>query len=160
MPIQLSWTVAASGDRLMPPSSLAPIEVLLVEDRADDAEQMVEALQEGELDTRVTVVEDGESAIEYLLRPGQGLPDLILLDLHLPRKSGHEVLAVIKQDERLRRIPVVIMTASDDERDFRSAYDLYANCCVRKPTDLDEFSLTVKKIEHFWKRVARTRRPT
>jgi len=144
----------------MPPSSLAPIEVLLVEDNRDDAAQMVEALEEGELETRVTVVEDGESAIAHLRRPGETPPDLILLDLHLPRKSGHEVLAVIKEDERLRRIPVVIMTASDDERAFRTAYELHANCCVRKPSDLDQFTLTVKKIEHFWRRVATTRRPT
>jgi len=144
----------------MPPSSLAPIEVLLVEDNRDDAAQMVEALEEGELETRVTVVEDGESAIAHLRRPGETPPDLILLDLHLPRKSGHEVLAVIKEDERLRRIPVVIMTASDDERAFRTAYELQANCCVRKPSDLDQFTLTVKKIEHFWRRVATTRRPT
>jgi len=144
----------------MPPSSLAPIEVLLVEDNRDDAAQMIEALEEGELETRVTVVEDGESAIAHLRRPGETPPDLILLDLHLPRKSGHEVLAVIKEDERLRRIPVVIMTASDDERAFRTAYELQANCCVRKPSDLDQFTLTVKKIEHFWRRVATTRRPT
>jgi len=144
----------------MPPSSLAPIEILLVEDNGDDAEQMVEALQEGELPTRVTVVEDGETAIGYLQRPGQPPPDLILLDLHLPRKSGHQVLAVIKEDERLRRIPVVIMTASDDEGAFRLAYELYANCCVRKPSDLDQFTETGKRIERFWRREATRPRPS
>jgi two-component system, chemotaxis family, response regulator Rcp1 len=144
----------------MPPRSLAPIEILLVEDNSNDAEQMVEALQECELQPRVTVVEDGEAAIAYLQRPGEPLPDLILLDLHLPRKSGHEVLAVIKQDERLRRIPVVIMTASDDDRAFRRAYELYANCCVQKPSDLDQFPETVKLIEGFWRRDVTRPRPS
>jgi two-component system response regulator len=143
----------------MLPSIPAPIEILLVDDNRDDAEQMVEALQESDLETRVTVVEDGESAISYLYRPDEPLPDLILLDLHLPLKSGHEVLAVIKADERLRRIPVVIMTASDDDRAIRTAYELYANCCVRKPSDLDQFAETVKKIERFWGREAIRRPP-
>jgi CheY-like chemotaxis protein len=142
------------------PNTIAPIMILLVEDNADDAEQMVEALHEGELLTRITVVEDGEEAIDYLQRPGQAPPDLILLDLHLPRKSGHEVLAVIKSDERLRRIPVVILTASDDDRDFSKAYDGHANCCVQKPSDLDQFTETVKMIERFWCREATRPRPS
>jgi chemotaxis family two-component system response regulator Rcp1 len=142
----------------MPASGPPPVEVLLVEDSPSDAEQMIEALGDGELDTHVTVIEDGESAIDYLHRPDAPPPDLILLDLHLPRRSGHEVLAAIKQDDRLRRIPVVILTGSDDERALSAAYDLHANCCVSKPTDLEQFMLTVKKIEHFWRRVAITRR--
>ena len=96
---------------------------------------------------------------EYANREKHPLPCLALLDLHLPRKSGHEVLAVIKEDEKLRRIPVVIMTASDDERAFRLAYELYANCCVQKPSDLDQFTATVKKIERFWHREATRPRP-
>jgi len=157
MQLYLNWTVAPEGDRTMPAPASSPVEILLVEDNADDAEQMLEALQDGELDARVTVIEDGEAAIDYLHHPGQALPDLILLDLHLPRKSGHEVLADIKGDERLRRIPVVILTSSEDERAFAAAYGLHANCCVSKPADLNEFILTVKKIEHFWFRVATTR---
>jgi len=142
----------------MPFHSSTPVEILLVEDNPNDAEQMLEALYEGELKKRITVVEDGDEALCYLRRPGEVRPDLILLDLHLPRKSGQEVLAAIKQDESLRRIPVVILTGSDDERAFQSAYERHANCCVRKPTDLDQFILTVKKIEHFWLRIATTRR--
>jgi two-component system, chemotaxis family, response regulator Rcp1 len=140
-------------------SSRPPIEILLVEDSAGDAELMVEALQEGDLHVRVTPVEDGEEAVRYLRRMGDyhdaPRPDLILLDLHLPRKNGHEVLADIKQDESLRLIPVVLMTSFDTEEAVTEAYDRHANCCVRKPSDLDQFAQTVKKIETFWLRMAR-----
>jgi len=146
----------------MPVRGNTPVEILLVEDSPDDADLMVEALHEGELTTHVTVVEDGEEAICYLFRQGPFAeavrPDLILLDLHLPRKNGHEVLAEIKQDDSLRRIPVIILTSLADEQNFRDAYDLHANCCVRKPVDLDQFALTVQKIEHFWLHVASARR--
>jgi len=139
-----------------------PVEILLVEDSSDDADLLVKALRKCALDLHISVVEDGEEAIEYLYRQGAfggaPRPDLILLDLHLPRKSGHEVLADIKEDEGLRRIPVIILTSSDDETDFQAAYDLYANCCISKPSDLGEFADTVKKIEHFWLRVASTLR--
>jgi len=140
------------------PSSSRPVEVLLVEDNPSHAELMTEALQEGTLRPRVAVVEDGEEALRYLRRldpyAGAPRPDLILLDLHLPRKSGHEVLTEIKQDERLRLIPVVVMTSLGTEQVFRDAYDRHANCCVCKPTDLDEFTLTVQKIETFWLQIA------
>jgi len=144
----------------MPRSSdKATVEILLVEDSRDDADLMVQALKEGMLDTRVTVVEDGEDAVDYLRQQGAYTmvvtPDLILLDLHLPRKNGHEVLAEIKQDAVLRRIPVVIMTSSDNETAFLVAYDLHANCCVAKPADQEQFALVVKKIERFWMQVAR-----
>lgn len=136
-----------------------PVQVLLVEDSPDDANLMVEALRNGRLTHRVNVVEDGEDAIAYLRQQGDYAtvprPDLILLDLHLPRKSGHEVLAEIKEDPDLRRIPVVIMTSTDNENDFLKAYDLHANCCVSKPLDQEQFALVVKKIEHFWLHVAR-----
>jgi len=142
----------------MPLTHGRPVEILLVEDNPDDADLMVEALDEGDLPVRVTVVEDGEEAVHYLRRRGDHAnairPHLILLDLHLPRKSGHEVLAEIKQDSDLRLIPVVIMTSFDSEDAIEKAYDLYANCCVRKPVDLDQFGLTVKKIERFWFHVA------
>lgn len=138
----------------MPPNTSTPIDILLVEDNPNDAEQMVEALNEGDLPVRITHVEDGEEAVQHLQRPEQTLPDLILLDLHLPRLSGHEVLAVIKEDARLRRIPVVILTNSDDDREFTRAYDGHANCCVQKPRDLDQFIETVQKIERFWSREA------
>jgi CheY-like chemotaxis protein len=102
----------------------------------------------------VTVVEDGVEAMAYLRREGQYAasprPDLILLDLNLPRKNGREVLAEVKKDPELRRIPVVIMTSSDDEKDILAAYNLYVNCYVTKPVDLDQFIAVVKSIEHFW----------
>jgi len=135
------------------------VKILLVEDSPDDAALMVEALKDGHLTHRVSVVEDGEEAIAYLRREGTyatvPTPDLILLDLHLPKKNGHEVLAEIKEDAVLRRIPVVIMTATDNEQDFLTAYDLHANCCVSKPLDQEQFADVVKKIEHFWLHVAR-----
>jgi len=136
------------------------VQILLVEDSPDDAALMVEALKDSRrLTHHVIVVEDGEEAIGYLRREGNWptvpTPDLILLDLHLPKKSGHEVLAEIKEDAVLRRIPVVIMTATDNEQDFLTAYDLHANCCVSKPLDPEQFAEVVKKIEHFWLHVAR-----
>jgi len=135
------------------------VEILLVEDSPDDADLMVEALKEGTLRHQVTVVEDGEEALAYLHRQGSYAtaprPDLILLDLHLPRKNGFEVLAEIKEDLVLRRIPVVIMTSSDNEDALLRAYDLHANCCVTKPMDQEQFAAAVKKIEYFWLRVAR-----
>jgi len=136
-----------------------PVETLLVEDSQGDAELMVEALSESDLPLRVTVVDDGEKAIQYLRRQdpyrGSPRPDLILLDLHLPRKNGHEVLAEIKQDDSLRLIPVICLTAFDTEEAIRGAYDLHANCCVRKPSDLEQFAHAVKRIETFWLQVAR-----
>jgi two-component system, chemotaxis family, response regulator Rcp1 len=138
------------------------VEVLLVEDSPNDAELMLEALGESSLSIRVTVVEDGEEAIDYLRQRGghQGAtrPDLVLLDLHLPRKNGHEVLADIKQDESLRLIPVVVLTAFDSDEAIGLAYERHVNCCVRKPSDLDQFAQTVRKIESFWLQQA-NRRP-
>jgi len=130
------------------------IEILLVEDTPEDANMTVDALQDGRVRNRVTVIENGEEAMAYLRRQGKHTravrPDLILLDLNLPRKNGREVLAEIKQDPDLRRIPVVIMTSSDDEKDVLAAYNLHVNCYVTKPVDLDQFISVVKSIEHFW----------
>jgi CheY-like chemotaxis protein len=135
------------------------VDVLLVEDSPDDADLMMEAMKDGELTLRVTLVEDGEQALEYLYRQGPyanaSRPNLILLDLHLPRKNGHEVLAEIKEDAALRRIPVVILTASENEQAILQAYDLHANCCVCKPADQEQFALVVRKIEQFWLRFVR-----
>jgi CheY-like chemotaxis protein len=134
-----------------------PIEILLVEDSPTDADLTVEALSEGRIRNRITVLENGEEALAYLYREGKYAraprPDLILLDLKLPRKNGMEVLAEIKDNDRhadLRRIPVVILTASDDEKDVLKSYHLHANCYVTKPVDLDKFIDVVKSIEHFW----------
>jgi len=143
----------------MPGAKLTtPVEILLVEDSPDDADLMVEALKEGTLSPRVTIVEDGVEAMNYLRRLGHfaavSAPDLILLDLHLPRKNGHEVLAEIKEDLLLRRIPVVILTATDNEKAIVCAYELHANCCVTKPADQEQFAVTVRRIEYFWTNVA------
>jgi CheY-like chemotaxis protein len=131
-----------------------PIEILLVEDNADDADLTVETLREGKVRNNVRVVEDGVEAMAFLRREGKNraapLPDLILLDLNLPRMSGREVLAEIKADPDLKRIPVVIMTTSSAEKDILEAYNLHANCYVTKPVDLDQFIGVVKKIEDFW----------
>lgn len=133
-----------------------PIEILLVEDSPDDADLMKEALLEGTLSLRVSWVEDGEQAMEFLNRQGNypeaPRPDLILLDLRLPRKNGQEVLEEIRSDPRLRCIPVVVMTANDAA--ISALYDYHPNCCVAKPADQEQFSLTVKKIELFWLTVA------
>jgi len=131
-----------------------PIEILLVEDNPDDADLTIDALRNGRVRNRITHVEDGVEAISFLRRQGSHAnaprPDLILLDLNLPRKSGREVLAEVKLDPDLRRIPVVIMTSSDDEKDILAAYNLYVNCYVTKPVDLDQFIGVVKSIEQFW----------
>jgi CheY-like chemotaxis protein len=130
------------------------VEILLVEDNEDDADLMGTALREGKLPVRINVIDDGEDAIAYLRRQGKYAaaprPDLILLDLGLPRKSGNEVLAEIKEDDSLRRIPVVVMTSSTNEKDFTLAYDCHANWCVSKPTGLEEFQQVAERIERFW----------
>ena len=141
--------------RSIPMTSAAdPIEILLVEDNADEAYLTINALRDGRVRNRITHVEDGVEAMAVLRRLGRHAdaprPDLILLDLNLPRKNGREVLAEVKQDPDLRRIPVVIMTSSDDEKDILAAYNLYVNCYVTKPVDLDQFIGVVKSIEHFW----------
>jgi CheY-like chemotaxis protein len=143
------------GERLMMNAvGGTPIEILLVEDSPDDACLTVDALQEGRVRNNVTVLEDGVEAMAFLRRQGKYAaaprPDLILLDLKLPRKDGREVLSEVKQDPSLRRIPVVIMTSSDDEKDILAAYNLHVNCYVTKPVDLDQFIGVVKSIEHFW----------
>jgi CheY-like chemotaxis protein len=131
-----------------------PIEILLVEDSPDDADLTIDALREGRVRNRITHVEDGVEAMAFLRRLGKYAeaprPDLILLDLNLPRKNGREVLAEVKQDPDLRRIPVVVMTNSDDEKDILAAYNHHVNCYVTKPVDLDQFIGVVKSIEHFW----------
>jgi len=140
-------------------SGLKPIEILLVEDSVDEAELTMEALGEGRIRNRIHWVENGEDALAFLHKAGQHAnaprPDLILLDLRLPRMSGHEVLLEIKQHPHWKRIPVVIMTASDDEKDILSAYDRHANCFVTKPVDLDKFLEAIRSIEEFWLTVVR-----
>jgi chemotaxis family two-component system response regulator Rcp1 len=130
------------------------IEVLLVEDNPGDVRLTKEALKEGRLLNKINVVGDGMEAMAYLRREGNYadavVPDLILLDLNLPKKDGREVLAEIKADPKLRRIPVVVLTTSSAEEDILKTYDLHANCYVTKPVDLDQFIHVVKSIEDFW----------
>ena len=131
-----------------------PIQILLVEDNMEEASLTIETLKEGRVRNNVTLVEDGVEAITFLRRQGKYAnaprPDLILLDLALPRKNGQEVLAEIKADTDLRSIPVVIMSKSSSERDILETYNLHANCYVHKPLDLDEFIASVRRIEDFW----------
>ena len=130
------------------------IEILLVEDNAGDARLTLEAFKEGRVLNRLTVVQDGVQALAYLRRQGPyaavRLPDLILLDLNLPRMSGREVLTQIKSDERLKSIPVVVLTTSEDEQDIARAYSQHANCYTTKPVDLEQFLRVIQSIENFW----------
>lgn len=131
-----------------------PIDILLVEDNPGDADLAREALEDSKLLNELRVVEDGEQAMAYLRREGAYAeavrPDLILLDLNLPKKDGREVLAEIKADPTLRRIPVVVLTTSRAEEDVMRSYDLHANCYVTKPIDLSQFIHVVHQIEEFW----------
>jgi chemotaxis family two-component system response regulator Rcp1 len=131
-----------------------PIEILLVEDNPGDIRLTREALRDGKIYNNLYVARDGVEAMAFLRKTGQYThaprPDLILLDLNLPRKDGHEVLAEVKTDENLRRIPVVILTTSQAEEDIIKTYDLHVNCYITKPVDLDQFVKIVKSIEDFW----------
>lgn len=130
------------------------VEVLMVEDNPGDVRLTREALREGKVRNHLHVAESGEAALDFLYQRGTHAyaphPDLILLDLKLPRKSGLEVLAEIKADASLRRIPVVILSSSQAERDIVRSYDLHANAYVTKPVGLAEFISVVKSIEDFW----------
>ncbi len=131
-----------------------PIEILLVEDDENDANMTMDALRDGRVRNRISHVEDGIEAMAFLRREGKYAnaprPDLILLDLNMPRKNGREVLEDVKSDPDLRCIPVVVMTSSDDEKDVLGAYQRHVNCYVIKPLDLDQFVAVVKSIESFW----------
>ena len=131
-----------------------PIEILLVEDSPGDVRLAQEALKDSKIVNTLHVVGDGVEAMAFLRREGkyQGVPrpDLVLLDLNLPRKDGREVLAEVKADPDLRRIPVVILTVSKAEEDVLKTYNLHANCYITKPLDLDQFIKVVKAIEDFW----------
>lgn len=130
------------------------IDILLVEDNPGDIRLTQEALKESKMRNRLNIVYDGVEAMDFLRRkaPYENAPrpDIILLDLNLPRKDGRAVLEEIKADTDLRRIPVVILTTSDDEHDILRSYDLHANCYITKPLDLNQFAAIVKTIENFW----------
>jgi chemotaxis family two-component system response regulator Rcp1 len=139
--------------------SMEGIEILLVEDNPGDVRLTREALRDGKIVNSLHVAEDGVDALAFLRREGKHRnavrPELILLDLNLPKKDGREVLAEIKADEDLKRIPVVVLTSSQAEQDIVKSYNLHANCYVTKPVDLDQFITVVKSIEHFWLKVVK-----
>ena len=138
----------------MAQASGAPIEILLVEDNPGDVRLTQEAVREAKIRNTLNVVNDGEQAIAYVRRQGEFAdrprPDLILLDLNLPRKDGREVLQDLKCDPDLHRIPVVVLTSSEAEQDILRTYDLYANAYVTKPVDLEQFMRVVSSIQDFW----------
>ncbi|WP_033342914.1 response regulator [Catenuloplanes japonicus] len=137
-----------------PADGKSPIEVLLVEDDPGDVLMTQEAFEEHKLRNRLTVVSDGAEALAYLRQEGKYensiLPDLILLDLNLPRRDGREVLEEIKRDEKLRRIPVVVLTTSQADEDILRSYQLHANAYVTKPVDFDRFIAVVRQIDEFF----------
>ncbi|WP_022851176.1 response regulator [Limisalsivibrio acetivorans] len=136
-----------------------PVEILLVEDNPGDARLTQEAFRESDTPCNITIVRDGNAAIKFLTKKDEYFsaprPDLILLDLNLPKKDGREVLQEIKEDSDLRRIPVVVLTTSESEDDIRKVYSLHANCYIKKPVDLDDFDRVVKTIEAFWLNLVR-----
>jgi CheY-like chemotaxis protein len=135
------------------------IDILLVEDNPGDVRLAQEALKDSKVSNNMIVVEDGVEAMEFLHQRGKYAkaprPDLILLDLNLPRKNGREVLAEIKSDDNLKRIPVVVLTVSGDEEDVVKAYNLHANCFITKPLDFEQFIKITKMIEEFWLTIVR-----
>jgi two-component system, chemotaxis family, response regulator Rcp1 len=143
----------------MSPMTGKPIEILLVEDNPADVRLTQEALKEGKVRNNLHVARDGIEAIEYLRRLGKWAgaprPDLILLDLNLPRKDGREVLFEVKNDPELKAIPVVVLTTSSAEQDIFKSYKLHANCYITKPVDLEQFVQVVKSIDDFWLTVVR-----
>jgi CheY-like chemotaxis protein len=133
---------------------IKPIDILIIEDNEGDARLIKEVLSEGKVSNSLHVVKDGVQALEFLQRKGayksEQIPDLVILDLNLPKKDGREVLLEIKTDNELKKIPVVIMTTSQAEEDILKSYDLHANCYITKPIDLNQFIKVVKSIEDFW----------
>jgi two-component system, chemotaxis family, response regulator Rcp1 len=136
-----------------------PIEILLVEDNPGDVRLTQEALREGKVANNLSVASDGVEALSFLRREGKfsgaTRPDLVLLDLNLPRKDGREVLAAVKNDPDLMRIPIVVLTTSKAEEDVLKSYELHANCYITKPVDLEQFIRVVKSIDDFWLTVVR-----
>jgi chemotaxis family two-component system response regulator Rcp1 len=134
--------------------AVGPIDILLVEDNPGDARLAIEALKEGRADNKLHIVPDGVEAMGFLRREGRYAeaprPHVILLDLNLPRKDGRQVLAEVKTDPDLKRIPVVVLTTSQADQDIAKSYDLHANCYITKPVDLDRFITVIRSIEDFW----------
>jgi len=131
-----------------------PIEILLVEDSATDVMLAEEALEHGKVSNNLSVVKDGVEAMAFLRNEGpyavSPRPDLMLLDLNMPRKDGREVLAEVKADDKLKQIPIIVLTTSKAEQDVLNAYGLHANCYISKPVDFDQFAAVIQAIEQFW----------
>ena len=145
---------------MIPPDQpLKPIDVLLVEDDPGDTLMIKEAFEDNKVQNNLVCVQDGVEAMQYLRREGQyadaARPDLVLLDLNLPRKDGREVLQEIKDDPELRTIPVVVLTTSEAEEDILRSYELHANAYVTKPVDFDRFIAVVRQIDEFFVEVVR-----
>ncbi len=140
------------------------VHILLVDDNEGDILLTIEALSEARIINRISVARDGAEAIRFLKKElefqGSDSPDLILLDINLPKMDGMEVLAVIKTDHELRRIPVIMLTTSSSERDILASYDNHANCYITKPVDLDRFMSVVRTIEDFWISIVKLPRTT
>ncbi|KAB0669450.1 response regulator [Oryzomonas sagensis] len=138
----------------MTPPYLKPAEILLVEDNPADVRLTMEVLKDAKLCNNISVVNDGVQALDFLYRRGEygaaARPDIILLDLNLPRLDGREVLERIKSDDNLKHIPVVVLTTSSAEQDILKSYALHANCYITKPVDLEQFTKVVTSIEEFW----------
>lgn len=136
-----------------------PIDILLVEDNAGDARLAQEALRDARIRNRLDIVRDGVEALAFLKREGAWAhaprPDLILLDINLPRKNGFEVLDEVKRDPALQAIPVVILTTSEAETDVLRAYEKFASCYITKPVDMEQFMKVIQSIEHFWLTIVR-----
>ena len=147
----------------MAPATAVPIQILLVEDNPGDVRLTREALRDAKVHNNVSVAYDGVEAMAFLRKEGRYAeaprPDLILLDLNLPKKSGREVLEEIKRDDRFKHIPVVILTTSQAEQDVLESYRLRANAYVTKPVDLEQFLKVVKSIEQFWLEIVKLSRP-
>jgi CheY-like chemotaxis protein len=143
--------------------SIIPVQILLVEDSAADVRLTQEALRDAKVVNNVHVVRDGDQAIDFLRRSGDHheapRPDLIILDLNLPRRDGKEVLAELKNDQSLKAIPVAVLTSSSAERDIVESYNLGANCYLTKPVDLEQFLKVVAQIESFWLGIVRLPAP-
>ncbi|WP_373519992.1 response regulator [Aquiflexum sp.] len=135
------------------------IHILLVEDNEGDIVLTLEAFEEAKIINKISIVRNGQLAIDFLLQKGQYveavIPDLILMDINLPRKNGHEVLHFIKSEKKLKHIPVVMLTTSSSEKDVLDAYQNYASCFITKPVDVNDFLKVVSEIESFWVNIVR-----
>lgn len=133
---------------------MKPVHILLVEDNEGDILLTTEALEEGKISNNLSVVRNGKDAVDFILKQGKfnesKSPDLILLDINLPLKNGHEVLEVIKTNEATKQIPVIMLTTSSSENDIRLAYKHHANCYITKPIEVEDFLKAVRSIENFW----------